>query len=110
VANWNSILDTSALARYYRREPGSDFVERVFLDAGAQRVISRLAMVEMESAVATKASTGETDGEAALMARRRLEPGLGTAQHPDGDRRRRSFRDRKASVAQIRRRSKSENA
>ena len=70
-------LDTSALAKYYRREPGSDFVERLFADAGAQRVISRLAMVEMESALATKVRTGEIDSETALIARRRLESDLG---------------------------------
>ncbi len=70
-------LDTSALAKYYRREPGSAFVERLFADAGAQRVISRLAMVEMESAFATKVRTGEIDSESALIARRRLESDLG---------------------------------
>jgi predicted nucleic acid-binding protein len=70
-------LDTSALAKYYRREPGSDFVERLFADAGVQRVISRLAMVEIESAFATKVRTGEIDSETVLIARRRLESDLG---------------------------------
>jgi predicted nucleic acid-binding protein len=70
-------LDTSALAKYYRRETASDFVERLFADASAQRVISRLAMVEIESAFATKVRTGEIDIEAALIARRRLELDLG---------------------------------
>ena len=56
-------LDTCALAKYYRREAGSDFVERLFANAGAQRVISRLAIVEMESAFATKIRTGEIDSE-----------------------------------------------
>jgi predicted nucleic acid-binding protein len=70
-------LDTSALVKYYRREPGSEFVERLFADASAQRVISRLALVEIESAFATKVRTGEIDSEAALMARRRLESDLG---------------------------------
>lgn len=57
-------LDTSALAKYYRREPGSDFIERLFADVGAQRLISRLAMVEMESVFAAKVRTGEIDQEA----------------------------------------------
>jgi predicted nucleic acid-binding protein len=70
-------LDTSALAKYYRLESGSDFVERLFGDVGAQRVISRLAMVEIESAFAAKVRTGEIDSEAALIARRRLESDLG---------------------------------
>jgi predicted nucleic acid-binding protein len=59
------------------RESGSDFVERLFADAGAQRLISRLAMVEMESALARKVRTGEIDQETALMARKRLESDLG---------------------------------
>jgi hypothetical protein len=29
-------LDTSALVKYYHREPGSDLVERLFADAGAE--------------------------------------------------------------------------
>ena len=66
-------LDTCALAKHYRREAGSDFVEPLLADAGAQRVISRLVMLEMEAAFATKIRTGEIDGEAALIARRRLE-------------------------------------
>lgn len=70
-------LDTSALAKYYRREPGSDFVERLFADVSAQRLISRLAMVEIESAFASKVRTGEIDQEGARLARRRLESDLG---------------------------------
>lgn len=70
-------LDTSALAKYYRREQGSDFVEQLFADSGSQRVISRLALVEMESVFATKMRTGEIEQGAALIARRRLESDLG---------------------------------
>lgn len=70
-------LDTSALAKYYRREKGNEFVEGLFADAGAQRLISRLAAVEMESALATKVRTGEIDRETVLIARRRLESDLG---------------------------------
>jgi predicted nucleic acid-binding protein len=69
--------DTSASVKYYRRDLGSDFVERMFADAGAQRLISRLAMVEMESAFATKVRTGEIDRETVLIAARRLESDLG---------------------------------
>jgi predicted nucleic acid-binding protein len=70
-------LDTSALAKYYRRERGSEFVERLFADASAQRLISRLALVEAVSVFATKVRTGEIDEDAALVARRRLESDLG---------------------------------
>ena len=69
-------LDTSALAKYYRRESGSDFVERLFADSGSQRVISRLALVEMESVFALKVRTREIDQQTALTARR-LEFDLG---------------------------------
>jgi hypothetical protein len=51
-----SFLNTGGLAKYYRQEPGADFIERLFADTGTQRVISRLSTVEMESAFATKSS------------------------------------------------------
>ena len=54
-------VDTSALVKYYRREEGSDVMERLFAAAADQRVISRLTMVEMESALATRVRTGEID-------------------------------------------------
>jgi uncharacterized protein with PIN domain len=70
-------LDTSALAKLYRKEAGSDVVDRIFLDAGSQRIISRLAIVEMESVFAMKARIGEIDQQAVVIARRRLEADLG---------------------------------
>ena len=70
-------LDTSALVKYYRREEGSDFVERLFTTVADHRVISRLAMVEIESAFATRVRTGEIDRDTAFVARRRLESDLG---------------------------------
>ena len=70
-------VDTSALVKYYRREEGSDFMERLFAAAADQRVISRLTMVEMESALATRVRTGEIDRGTAFVARRRLESDLG---------------------------------
>lgn len=70
-------LDTSALAKYYRRESGSGFVEQLFADPGSQRVVSRLALVELESVFALKVRTGEIGRQAALIARQRLESDLG---------------------------------
>ncbi len=70
-------LDTSALAKYYRRGAGSDAVARIFAGIHDQRVISRLAEVEIESAFATMVRTGEIDTGTALFARRRLEFDLG---------------------------------
>ena len=52
-------------------------VERLFAHSGAQRVISRLALVEMESVFALKVRTGELPQQAALTARQRLESDLG---------------------------------
>ena len=73
-------LDTSALAKLYRKEAGSDFVDRVFSEPGSQHIISRLTIVEMESVFALKARTGEIDQQAVLIARRRLEADLGRSR------------------------------
>jgi PIN domain nuclease of toxin-antitoxin system len=70
-------LDTSALAKVYRKEAGSDFVDRILSEPGSQYLISRLTIVEMESVFALKARVGEIDQQAVLIARRRLEADLG---------------------------------
>ena len=70
-------LDTSALAKLYRAEAGSDSVDRMISEPGSQHFISRLAIVEMESAFAMKARIGQIDRQAVLLARRRLEADLG---------------------------------
>ncbi len=73
-------LDTSAVAKLYRSEAGSGFVDRIFSEPASQHVISRLTIVEMESVFALKARTGEIDPQAVLIARRRLEADLGRAR------------------------------
>ncbi len=73
-------LDTSAVARLYRSEAGSVFVDRIFSEPASQHVISRLTIVEMESVFALKARTGEIDQQAVLIARRRLEADLGRSR------------------------------
>jgi predicted nucleic acid-binding protein len=70
-------FDTSALAKVYRQETGSDFVDRILAEPGSQYLISRLTIVEMESVFALKARVGEIDQEAVLIARRRLAADLG---------------------------------
>ena len=70
-------LDTSALAKLYREEVGTAFVDRIFSERTSQHVISRLTILEMESVFALKLRTGEIDQQAALLARRRLEADLG---------------------------------
>jgi predicted nucleic acid-binding protein len=70
-------LDTSALAKLYRTEAGSAYVDRIFSEPASQHVISRLTIVEMESVFALKVRTGEIDQQVVLIARRRLEADLG---------------------------------
>ncbi len=73
-------FDTSALAKVYRKEAGSDFVDRVLSEPGSQHLISRLTIVEMESAFALKVRIGEIDQQAVPIARRRLETDLGRSR------------------------------
>ena len=54
-------LDTSALAKVYRKELGSDLIDRLVVEPGSYRLISRLTIIEMESVLALKARTGEID-------------------------------------------------
>ena len=63
-------LDTSAVAKLYRTEAGSEVVDRIFSEPGSQQVISRLTIVEIETVFALKMRTGEIDHQAVLIARR----------------------------------------
>jgi predicted nucleic acid-binding protein len=69
--------DTSAVAKLYHLEVGSDFVDRLQAEPDSRHLISRLAIVEMESIFALKTRTGEIHEQAALVARRRLQADLG---------------------------------
>jgi len=71
-------LDTSALAKVYRKELGSDLMDRIVVEPGSQRFISRFTILEMESVLALKFRTGEIDEHSLLAARRRLEADLGS--------------------------------
>jgi predicted nucleic acid-binding protein len=71
-------LDTSALAKLYRKEIGSDLVDRVVAEPDSRRFISRFAILEMESVLALKFRTGEIDERSMLIARRHLEADLGS--------------------------------
>ncbi len=62
-------LDTSALVKVYRKEMGSDLIDRLVVEPGSYRLISRLTIIEMESVLALKARTGEIDHESVLIAR-----------------------------------------
>ena len=71
-------LDTSALAKLYRKELGSDLVDRIVAEQGSRRFISRFTLLEMESVLALKFRTGEIDEQSLTIARRRLEADLGS--------------------------------
>lgn len=47
----NYYLDTSALIKLYREEPGTDEVERIFSSEESAIIISELALVELYSAL-----------------------------------------------------------
>jgi predicted nucleic acid-binding protein len=74
----HDFLDTSALAKLYRKEIGSDLVDRVVAEPDSRRFISRFTILEMESVLALKFRTGEIDERSMLIARRRLEADLGS--------------------------------
>jgi uncharacterized protein with PIN domain len=71
-------LDTSALAKLYRNELGSDLLDRIAAEADSRRFISRFTILEMESVLALKFRTGEIDEQSWTLARRRLEADLGS--------------------------------
>jgi predicted nucleic acid-binding protein len=73
-------LDTSAVAKLYRSELGSAFVDQIFSEPASQHLISRLTIVEMESVLALKVRTGEIDQQAVLVVRRRLDADLGRSR------------------------------
>ena len=68
----NYFIDTSALAKLYHQEAGSDFLAALIAQPSARRLISRLSLVEMESVFAIKVRTGELDATGREYARRRL--------------------------------------
>jgi len=74
VANY--FLDTSALAKLYHQETGSDYMDRILEQTGSRSLISRLSIVELESVLAIKIRTGEIDQAALQIARRRFRADL----------------------------------
>jgi predicted nucleic acid-binding protein len=64
-------LDTSAFAKLYHQELGSDVVERIVAGPNPP-VISRLSIIEIESAFSIKVRTGQLDVAGRDLARRRI--------------------------------------
>jgi predicted nucleic acid-binding protein len=71
-------FDTSALAKVYRKELGSDLVDRIVTEPGSYCFISRFTILEMESVLVLKFRAGDIDERSLLIARRRLEADLGS--------------------------------
>jgi predicted nucleic acid-binding protein len=72
----NYFLDTSALAKRYHKESGSEYVDRIVEQTGSRSMISHLSIVEFESVLAIKTRTGEIDRQALELARRRFRADL----------------------------------
>ncbi len=65
-------LDTSALAKLYHEEIGSDYVESILSRPGSKGIVSQLSLVEMESVFAIKVRTGALAESGRSLALRRL--------------------------------------
>jgi predicted nucleic acid-binding protein len=68
----NYFLDTSALAKRYHKESGSEYMDRILAQPGSRSLISHLSIVELESVLAIKTRTGEIDEQGLQIARRRF--------------------------------------
>jgi len=68
----NYFLDTSALAKRYHKESGSEYMDRILEQSGSRSLISHLSIVELESVLAIKTRTGEIDEQALQIGRRRF--------------------------------------
>ena len=69
-------LDTSALAKRYHEENGSDYMDRILEQPGSRSLISNLSIVELESVLAIKTRTGEINQQSLEIARRRFRADL----------------------------------
>lgn len=72
----NYFLDTSALAKRYHKENGSESMDRILEEAGSRSLISSLSIVELESVFAIKMRTGEINPQSLEVARRRFRADL----------------------------------
>jgi predicted nucleic acid-binding protein len=68
----NYFLDTSALAKRYHQENGSEYMDRILEEPNSLSLISHLSIVEFESALAMKTRPREIDQPALKAARRRF--------------------------------------
>jgi predicted nucleic acid-binding protein len=74
----NYFLDTSALAKRYHKENGSEYMDRILEQPGSRSLISNsnLSIVELESVLAIKMRMGEINLQSLEIARRRFRADL----------------------------------
>ena len=72
----NYFLDTSALAKRYHKENGSEYMDRILEQSGSRSLISNLSIVELESVLAIKMRTGQINQQSLEIARRRFRADL----------------------------------
>lgn len=70
------LYDTSALAKLYHREAGSETIKTLVSSADALAVISHLTLVELESILAIKVRTGSMQAHQKANIRSRLAADL----------------------------------
>ena len=65
-------IDSSSLAKRYKKEAGSDKIDQLFSDSSNQHLISNLTVVEIQSALASKVRTQEISSHEFMLLRRRF--------------------------------------
>ena len=88
-----SFIDTSALAKLYHAEAGTQFMEELLLRTDAVAFISRLGILEMHSVLAGKVRTRQSDSVDESTVRKRFR----------GDIRKRRFQVVRVSVGHFQR-------
>ena len=72
----NYFLDTSAVAKRYHKESGSEYIDRILEQSVSRSLISNLSILELESVLAIKRRTGEINQQSLEIARRRFRADL----------------------------------
>ncbi|HEV3003953.1 MAG TPA: type II toxin-antitoxin system VapC family toxin [Pirellulales bacterium] len=75
-----SFLDTSALAKHYHLEPGSDEIDRQWADSARFLFISRVGVVEAISVFAGNVRTGDLSAPAFTLLRKRFLNDVGSGR------------------------------
>ena len=63
-------FDTSAIAKRYHSEDGSDFIDKWFVKLDAEFIISDISIIEFYSALSLKVRVGEIDKENFVILRK----------------------------------------